>query len=144
MGLRASGSRASRPNRRAEPEVGCTAESSILTNVVLPAPFGPNSPNVVPLATRSEIPFTAGTSLGVQFSAVRERKIFVRPSVSIAYSLITPRIRRLARFRSADLPVGDRSIRPLEDRRHPISVLQGNLGLQLERFGVERHAQPRP
>ena len=46
MGRRDSGSRASRPKISALPLVGWTAESSVLTKVVLPAPFGPNSPKL--------------------------------------------------------------------------------------------------
>src|SRR5579864_6980355 len=66
----------------ARPWVGSAHESSSLTNVVLPAPLGPSSPNVAPRSTRTEMPSTARTSLPDQ----RLRKILVRPSVSIARS----------------------------------------------------------
>ena len=68
------------PKMRALPEVGCTAESSILTKVVLPAPLGPNRPKVVPRSTESETPLTAVNS----FFRQRVRNILVRLSVSIA------------------------------------------------------------
>jgi hypothetical protein len=51
MGRRASEIRESRPKMWQCPEVGCTAESSIFTNVVFPAPLGPRNPNVVPRGT---------------------------------------------------------------------------------------------
>src|ERR1041385_6624393 len=64
----------------ARPAVGCAHESSSLTNVVLPAPFGPRSPNVEPRSTLSVIPSTARTSLPVQ----RFRNILIRPFASTA------------------------------------------------------------
>ena len=80
IGRRASVSRVSLPNASARPEVGCAHESSIFTNVVFPAPFGPNSPNVDPGLTRSDTPSTAVSSRPDQ----RLRKTLVNPSVSIA------------------------------------------------------------
>src|SRR5579862_721452 len=82
MQRRASGSRESRPNTVARPAVGCAEESSIFTNVVLPAPLGPSSPNVVPRVTRSDIPSTARISLLVH----QLRKTLVNPSVAMAKS----------------------------------------------------------
>src|SRR6185503_9824370 len=83
MGRRASGSRESRPKTVARPAVGCAAESSSLTKVVLPAPLGPSSPKVEPRSTRSEIPSTARTS----FPDQRLRKILTRPSASMAQDI---------------------------------------------------------
>src|SRR5437899_8326415 len=75
--------RLSMPNTLARPEVGCEQESSIFTNVVVPAPFGPSNPNVVPHSTRKETSCTARNSCFVQ----RRRKVFDKPSVSIAKSI---------------------------------------------------------
>src|SRR5580692_7586748 len=82
MGRRDSAWRLSRPKTRARPAVWWVQESSILTNVVLPAPFGPSSPKVDPTGTRSEISSTARSSRLEN----APRKTLVKPSVSIAYS----------------------------------------------------------
>src|SRR5205814_1637542 len=71
------------PNTFARPEVGCAQESSILTNVVFPAPFGPSSPNIVPRSTLKETSCTARNSCLLQ----RRRKVFDKPSVSMAASI---------------------------------------------------------
>jgi len=49
----------SNPATVALPEVGGSKVVSILITVVLPAPFGPNSPNISPAPTVSESPSTA-------------------------------------------------------------------------------------
>src|ERR1700722_20057127 len=82
MGRRASVPRVSRPKNIARPAVWCVHESSILTKVVLPAPFGPSSPYVDPTGTRSEMLSTARSSLLEKLL----RKTLVKPSVSMAYS----------------------------------------------------------
>src|SRR6201747_2374184 len=46
--MRASGSRASRPNSRASPEVGRSRPPIMRRVVVLPAPFGPRKPVIDP------------------------------------------------------------------------------------------------
>ena len=43
------------------PEVGSSSVISILIVVVLPAPFGPSSPNSSPRSTANETPRTAST-----------------------------------------------------------------------------------
>src|SRR5260221_14068530 len=47
----------------AVPLVGINSVVSILTVVVLPAPFGPRTPNSSPGSTSNEMPWTASTSL---------------------------------------------------------------------------------
>src|SRR5437764_735901 len=83
MDRRAAGIRLSMPKTLARPEVGWALESSILTKVVLPAPFGPSKPKVVPRSTRSDKFWTARNSCLLQ----RRRNVFESPSVSMAKSV---------------------------------------------------------
>src|SRR5688572_22109527 len=62
------------PRRDALPEVGATRPSSILMEVVFPAPFGPRKPNTSPCATCRVRASTAAWSPNT----------FLSPSVSIA------------------------------------------------------------
>ncbi len=50
------------PNNRIVPEVGRIKPSKVPMMVVLPAPFGPSSPNTVPFGTRSDSSWMARTS----------------------------------------------------------------------------------
>ena len=59
---RARPSTTSWPSTRALPDVGISSVISILIVVVLPAPFGPSSPNSSPSPTSKLTPRTASTS----------------------------------------------------------------------------------
>lgn len=52
------------PLTKASPDVGVIKVQSILTVVVFPAPFGPNSPRISPPETLKLMPPTATTDLG--------------------------------------------------------------------------------
>src|SRR5712692_4844922 len=60
----------SRSLKNTFPEVGCTDPATMLNRVVLPAPFGPISPQIWPSAS----------SKLTSFSAASPAKYFVRPS----------------------------------------------------------------
>src|SRR6266851_7484632 len=91
MGRRAAGMRLSIPKTLARPEVGCAQDSSIFTKVVLPAPFGPSNPKVVPRSTRRETSCTARNSCLLH----RLRNVFDKPSVSMARSISVSYVLRI-------------------------------------------------
>src|SRR5689334_12623473 len=93
------------PRIVAVPPVGFTSPSSILSVVVLPAPFGPRKPTILPSSTVNERSSTASTS----------PKRFVSPETSIARAIGTHlpvRRRFLSRNRSSAHRVGDGRTRP--------------------------------
>src|SRR5580693_3386951 len=67
----AAGEPGGRPSTRIDPDVGRTRPSSIRKAVVLPAPFGPSSPNVSPAAIDRSRPSTAVTAEPNRFTSPR-------------------------------------------------------------------------
>ena len=59
MRARAARSPSGAPSTCPVPDVGSTSASSILIEVVLPAPFGPRNPKISPAPTRSDRSATA-------------------------------------------------------------------------------------
>ena len=77
------------PSTRAVPEVGSSSVMSILIVVVLPAPFGPSSPNSSPRSTVKSTPRTASTSFVERWPMpVRETYERRRSATSMTGSVI--------------------------------------------------------
>src|SRR5881397_3084720 len=86
------------PNTRASPLVGRRSEQIILMKVVLPAPFGPRIPKIVPDSICSDNRSTAtvwrgGVRVRTDFQPDWWRKTFVRLTASIAVIGGAPRPR---------------------------------------------------
>src|SRR5687768_11562229 len=94
------------PSSEALPLVGSTSPSSIFTDVVLPAPFGPRNPNTSPRGMCSESSETA----------TFEPNSLRRPCVSMAVSVI--RRRSLHRLRHLEEHFGAQVARKHE---HPVA-----------------------
>src|SRR3954453_4829371 len=71
----------STPRTIARPPSGSRSPSRISTVVVLPAPFGPSSPKISPLATSKSMPATAWPS---PYRLVRPRTRMTGPAPEVA------------------------------------------------------------
>src|SRR6185503_13101902 len=85
------------PSTRAEPEVGSTRPSSILSEVVLPAPLGPRKPKISPRFTTKERSSTA------TFSPNRLRSPWVSTTASVMSERLLHGLRHQPHVRGAQV-----------------------------------------